>query len=194
MGLHDFRCNLHVAVPCLISTAILLQNKFTGRTVWIISWTCCLLSLYIATSGPAVWLKLFAITVCCFLLVHIHGHHIYLRPASSEIAVVLLRENYSFVWRRSYFDEAFVPQAQCLGLYRLCSLWHHKDQMYLLTHESADCFPCDMTLVLFKQHQSFDPARGSHQLPVFNFCRSVAARPTCRYGRMLDILRLGTNL
>ena len=82
-GLHSFRCYRHVALQSLTTSVIchvfmhclgpfLMQDMspricFSRDKIWNLPWTCCLLTSYIVTPSPAVWLKPHASTVCRFL-------------------------------------------------------------------------------------------------------------------------------
>ena len=66
------------------------------------------------------------------------------------------------------FDRAFVSQGRCIGLCLLCSIWHHINQIQLLTYKSVDFFVivwlCSGEEMVSILHEDL-----SHQLPVFNF-------------------------
>ena len=53
------------------------------------------------------------------------------------------------------FDRAFVSQGRCIGLCLLCSIWHHINQIQLLTCKSVDFF-CHC-LALFRRGNGFNP-------------------------------------
>ena len=96
---------------------MLLRNK-----IWNLPWTCCWLTFYIVTPGPAVWLELFASTVCRFLskISYLLLYAFLQRCCSFTLRKLYLRLNtFLHVCFLHISDQAYVTQARCIGLFFL---------------------------------------------------------------------------